>query len=152
MPNPWLWVLVGATAWACGGTSSGGPGASTPAASEQRRHPAARTVYDAKGRGKTCDPPKDGCAASRPNPDFTDKCRLRGFQVLRCGCEMVCTGNVMQRELFYAADGSTKGCAPIDDACTPPETSAAFQDACADARHRLVTCGCEWLCDGPPKP
>ena len=148
----WSWILFGTAAWACGGASSAGPGAPAATSSEEPRHPAAGTVYDAHGEGKTCAPPQDGCATSKRNPDFTDKCRLRGFQTIRCGCETMCTGNVMNKELFYDAAGGTRECAPVDDACTPPETSAAFQDACANAHHRLVTCGCEWLCDGPPKP
>lgn len=108
-------------------------------------------VYDEKGHAKSCTPPSEGCEPKKSNPDFTDQCALRGYRTMRCGCETVCTGNVMAPSAHYDARGRSMECAPVDSSCTPPETSATFQDACADAHHRLVVCGCEWLCDGPPK-
>lgn len=76
---------------------------------------------------------------------------MGGYQIRQCGCSEVCTGNVMKEKAFYDADGNPKECVPEDSSCTPPDTSAAFQDACNDAHNKLVVCGCEWLCDGPLK-
>jgi hypothetical protein len=81
--------------------------------------------------------------------DFNDECRRAGYRVVRCGCEDLCTGNVAKVEKFYDSSGVERPCAPERPDCTAPDTSAAFQDACTDAGHELVVCGCEWLCNGP---
>jgi hypothetical protein len=106
------------------------------------------TVYDAKAQSKACEAPRSSCPESPPDQDFLDKCRLAGFQVRQCGCEQVCTGNVMVKKKHYDAQGNAKDCAPEQPECTPPDTSASFQDACTDGGHKLVVCGCEWLCAG----
>lgn len=122
-----------------------GPG-STPLAAVK-----GATVYDATGAATRCAPPRSDCPATHTDPDFADQCRLGGFQIRRCGCKDYCSGKVSSQKTYYDATGAEKACAPAEDDCTPPETSAAFQDACNDAHHHLVTCGCEWLCDGPLK-
>ena len=149
----WL-VCVGIVG--CGGERAGGAPAAGPRQADQGsprspRSLAEATVYDANGQGKSCGLPGKDCPKVKPNREFLDKCRLRGYQVRRCGCETVCSGNVMAPQPHYDAEGNEKECQPEDPGCTPPDTSAAFQDACNDAHHRLVICGCEWLCDGPLK-
>jgi hypothetical protein len=151
-----FWGFMCVTIAGCGGSGAGGAPATQPdePAVGPPRSPdslADATVYDAKGQAATCGLPEDGCPKAKPNREFLDKCRLRGYQVRRCGCETVCSGNVMVSRPHYDAEGNEQECQPEDPECTPPDTSAAFQDACADAHHRLVMCGCEWLCDGPPK-
>lgn len=105
--------------------------------------------YDAEGHSAACEAPRDQCPDAKANPDFADRCRLAGYRLLRCGCDDVCSGNVKKEEKFYDAAGKEQRCAPEQSGCSPPETSAKFQDACTDARHKLVVCGCEWLCNGP---
>jgi hypothetical protein len=108
------------------------------------------TVYDANGQSKSCHPPREDCPKARSDIKFQDRCRSAGYQVRRCGCETVCSGKVAQRT-HYDARGQAQDCAPAQAGCQPPDTPAAFQDACNDAGHHLVTCGCAWLCDGPLK-
>jgi hypothetical protein len=108
-------------------------------------------VYDAKGKQKPCELPVPTCPEPARDRDFLDKCTLAGFQVRRCGCELVCSGNVVAEKSHYDARGKPKRCEPERKDCTPPDTSARFQDACNDAGHQLVVCGCEWLCTGPLK-
>lgn len=105
--------------------------------------------YDAEGQASACEAPREECADAERNPDFIDRCRLAGYRVLRCGCDERCAGNVKKQEAFFDAVGKQRSCEPEQAGCTPPETSAKFQDACTDARHKLVVCGCEWLCNGP---
>jgi hypothetical protein len=112
---------------------------------------AGATVYDSSGNAKQCVPPQEDCPETKVDREFLDQCKLQGFQIRRCGCETVCSGNAMAPKQHYDAEGNAKECEPEQPDCTPPDTSAAFQDACTAAQHRLVVCGCEWLCDGPPK-
>jgi hypothetical protein len=93
--------------------------------------------------------PRQGCPKTKPDADFLEQCRLRGYQTRRCGCATLCSGNVSVAKPHYDAAGQAKACEPAAPDCQPPETSATFQDACNEAQHRLVQCGCEWLCDGP---
>lgn len=111
--------------------------------------PATLMGYDAQGRRLTCEAPREHCSESKTNADFADRCRLAGYRLLRCGCDDVCSGNVKKQESFFDSSGKERSCAPEQEGCTPPETSAKFQDACTDAHHKLVVCGCEWLCNGP---
>lgn len=108
-------------------------------------------AYDDRGDARECKPPLDACTDAPPSRVLLDRCKLAGFRPIRCGCETLCTGNAMAERPYYDAAGGKKRCIEIDDACTPPDTSAAFQDACTDAGHRLQVCGCEWLCSGKPK-
>jgi hypothetical protein len=105
--------------------------------------------YDADGQSSACEAPREECAEAKRNPDFIDRCRLAGYRVLRCGCDERCASNVKKQETFFDSAGKERSCEPEQAGCTPPETSAKFQDACTDARHKLVVCGCEWLCNGP---
>ena len=70
---------------------------------------------------------------------------------MRCGCDDVCTGNVKRQKQAYDAAGKAKACAPAQPDCSPPDGSAAFQDACTESGHKFVVCGCEWLCSGKLK-
>jgi hypothetical protein len=146
------WALLLSLAGGCGAASTP---ASSPATSGPRDASALEgaTVYDATGAASSCRPPSESCPpAAAANREFLDRCKLGGYQVRRCGCEDVCTGNVMQAKPHYDANGTAKECQPPDLDCAPPETSAAFQDACTGVRRKLVVCGCEWLCTGPLKP
>ena len=146
----------------CGGASAGGAGPNAERGAEQSGpgklpddHPAralvGATVYDSRGASKVCAAPEPNCPDARRDADFLDRCRLHGFQVRQCGCEQVCSGNVAQEKPHYDARGKPRQCAPEKPACTPKETSASFQDSCTDAGHKLVVCGCEWLCNGQPR-
>jgi hypothetical protein len=142
---------------ACGGVraeSRAPPGESgTPASPEQGgpRDLAGALVYDAKGNQKTCDMPVPTCPEPARDRAFLDRCVLAGYQVRRCGCELVCSGHAMVEKSHYDAQGKPRRCEAERKGCSPPETSAKFQDACTDGGHQLVVCGCEWLCTGPLK-
>lgn len=140
-----IWPLgLGLLVAACGG-SSGAPRAAEHVANGGKE----LAAFDADGRSSVCETPREECAEPKANPDFADRCRLQGFRILRCGCDDLCSGKVETNEKFYDASGNERSCSPVEDACAPAETSAKFQDACTDARHKLVVCGCEWLCNGP---
>jgi hypothetical protein len=106
-------------------------------------------VYDGGGKARACGEPVPNCPARARNADFADQCRLHGYYLRRCGCEDFCSGKVLLERAHYDSLGHSKSCKPEARDCSPPETSAAFQDACTERGHRLVVCGCEWLCDGP---
>lgn len=156
-------VLVGSLSWlavaACGGAASGGgdpkapPAAGSPRGQRVSGDPIAGTpAYDASGTKHACTPPKPSCPdATGANVDFKDRCRLAGYRVMQCGCDELCTGNVAKSSLVYDETNSGKTCEPEDKTCTPPDTSAAFQDACSESGHRFVVCGCQWLCTGKLK-
>ncbi|MFO0567474.1 MAG: hypothetical protein U0263_17585 [Polyangiaceae bacterium] len=111
-----------------------------------------RKVYDAGGKELTCTQPDRSCVAPEASTDFKDKCKLAGFRIMQCGCAMVCTGNASASEKQgYDAQNQAKACAEERKDCTPPETSAAFQDACSESGHKFMVCGCEWLCSGKLK-
>lgn len=138
----------------CGAPASQPPPAAPPPAAPSTTPLAAvegATVYDAKGAASKCAPPRSDCPEAKSDTDFFDRCKLGGFQIRRCGCKDYCSGQVSAPKKYYDASGAEKDCAPAEKGCNPPETSAAFQDACNDGGHHLVTCGCEWLCDGPLK-
>jgi hypothetical protein len=109
---------------------------------------AAAKVYDEQGNASACAPPQAECPALPVSNAFLDHCRLAGFQVRQCGCEARCGGNVAALTRHYDADGRVEDCAPARDDCTPPQASAAFQDACSEHGYRLDVCGCAWLCSG----
>ncbi len=112
---------------------------------------AGQSVYDVSGKQLTCTPPERSCAPSDVPIEFKDKCKLAGFRVMQCGCSTVCTGNVTSGKKGYDAQNREKPCAPEQKDCTPPETSAAYQDACSESGHKFMVCGCEWLCSGKLK-
>jgi hypothetical protein len=133
---------------ACGGGNSGkepktaSTGSGDPDAPMQNA-----TVYDEIGKPHACEVPKPSCPDAKDLPrEFKDKCALEGFRIIQCGCDQYCTGNAMAEELHYGATNVGKLCAKAKDDCEPPETSAAFQDACTAAKGKFVVCGCEWLC------
>lgn len=109
------------------------------------------TVYDAQGNQRACGPIETSCPPIAPDLQFQDQCRLAGFQVRQCGCEVVCSGNISKKpRQFYDASGNPSTCDEPDPACDAPPASAAFQDACIEKGHHLKTCGCSWLCSGNP--
>ena len=138
----------------CGGST---PPAKEPAPTSggpvRIEHPVAnRQVFDASGQSVTCSAPQPSCPSAPEAPrELSDHCKLAGYSMVQCGCDLYCTGNAMKERMHYDAEGNAKACAPEQTDCTPPDTSAAFQDACTEAHHKFVVCGCEWLCDGPPK-
>jgi hypothetical protein len=154
-----LAVTAGSFFVACGGASNTGAASSSPPDHAEpdlpADHPARALldaeVYDARGASKACATPQPSCPDAGRDADFLDRCRLKGFQVRQCGCEQLCTGNVANQEKFYDARGKPQECKPEQSDCTPKDTSASFQDGCTDGGHKLVVCGCEWLCDGPPR-
>ena len=147
-----IWVLLLLLPSACGGGSQERqPASPTPSGKPSLGDPiAGTTVYDATGASHACEPPKASCPESEQStPEFRDQCRLAGFRIMQCGCNQVCTGNVKKQKQAYDANNKAKPCAPAQADCSPPETSAAFQDACSESGHKFVVCGCEWLCAGP---
>lgn len=158
-------AFTGLTILTFGGSSCGGnsdqpkaPPSSESSASDRAAAPdtpgqalVQSKVYDSSGNELTCEAPKRDCPRVVASADFLDRCRLAGYQVRHCGCEDLCAGNVKVKKPYYDAKGAAKECAPQDRNCTPPDTSAAFQDACNEHHHKLVICGCEWLCDGPAR-
>jgi len=145
-----LGILLGA----CGG-SSAGSGAARPSSPSTAPGPhspeelAGAKVYDSQGQAHACAKPQSDCPQIKPETDFLDQCRLRGYQTRRCGCDTLCSGNAATSSPHYDAAGKARDCEPETTGCELPQASAAFQDACNEAQHRLVACGCEWLCDGP---
>jgi hypothetical protein len=129
-------------------TSKAPSAAPPPAAADAPLQTVERaSVYDASGQRSACEPPPAHCEKVERDPDFLLRCRTAGLQVRQCGCRMVCAGRMAKQE-YYDAAGSQKPCAPETEGCTPPETTARFQDACDAGHHRLVRCGCEYLCNG----
>ena len=124
-----------------------------PAGSGDPEDPIAKiTTYDEQGNALSCAKPEPHCdGAKEPSIEFRDACRLAGYRIMQCGCQQVCSGKVSGEKLGYDPEGAEKPCPPAKDDCTPPETSAAFQDACAESGHKFVVCGCEWLCAGKLK-
>jgi hypothetical protein len=105
-------------------------------------------VYDARGESKACSAPAADCPSVETDRELADRCALGGFRMVQCGCEMLCMGDTSGEKRHYNAEGQGKTCAPATPDCSPPQASAAFQDACTEKGHRLEVCGCEWLCSG----
>jgi hypothetical protein len=159
-----LALLVGAAIAlaACGGPAENtSPNVSPQASGEgaERQNPKANlrgdlrnaTVYDAQGNSRGCGPIETTCPPIAPDLAFQDQCRLAGFQVRQCGCDVVCSGNIVKKpKQYYDASGNPSACDDPDPSCNPPAASAAFQDACIEKGHHLKTCGCSWLCSGNP--
>jgi hypothetical protein len=148
---------------ACGGPSAEAPGPAAPAPSTGAAPSAAPSgpvsrvgdvaaakVYDPAGNASACAPPAQNCPEAPIERAFLDRCKLAGFQIRQCGCETRCSGNVAAASRRYDRSGNAKECAPAKADCTPPQASAAFQDACTERGHHLEVCGCEWLCTGNP--
>jgi hypothetical protein len=106
-------------------------------------------VYDAQGKEQACPAPEPSCPSAEPDNDFKDRCALAGLRIVQCGCATYCTGDINSKiKQFYDEAGHPKTCAAQEPDCSPPQASAAFQDACAERGYRLQVCGCEWLCSG----
>lgn len=155
-PKTWLLVTALGLSVACGESGGAGKEPATPEAVDRPAGPgdplAGATVFDALGNGHTCELPKQSCPNVEQAPrELKDQCALKGYRVVQCGCAQYCTGNAMADVLHYDASNTGKPCAKQREDCTPPDTSAAFQDACSEAGHRFVVCGCEWLCSGKLK-
>ncbi len=153
MSSKLIFLFALATA-ACGGAREGAnptsPSSEGPRGQRVSGDPIAGSpAYDASGKKISCAPPDPSCANVNPaSTDFKDKCQLAGFRLIRCGCDELCTGNIAGGGTAYDANNVAKACAPEKKDCTPPDTSAAFQDACTESGHKFVVCGCEWLCTG----
>ncbi len=140
------WVLVFGLV-GCGASAVSSSGEATKAPETGRD----AEVFDAAGQAKTCEPPAKECAAPKSDPELQSRCALAGYRMVQCGCEMFCMGKPEPAEkMVFDSDGRPKACAKPKDDCSPPQASAAFQDACTDKGYRLEICGCEWLCSGNP--
>ena len=152
----WSFVATVLLVSACGGASAPTETAAPTRAETFGKAPAGHPgkalldskVYDESGQARACEAPKPNCPDRPRRVEFLDRCRLAGYQVRKCGCEELCAGSVKIDKKHYDAQGNAKDCAPEKTDCSPPETSASFQDACNEHGHKLVVCGCEWLCTG----
>jgi len=143
--------LLGALvlASACGEPRSpAAPAAERGAAEHGAAALATAKVFDEHGAASACGPPEAQCPPTAVSNPFLDHCRMAGFVVRQCGCEMRCAGDISAATRHYDADGHLKECAPARADCTPPQAGSAFQDACTEHGFRLDVCGCEWLCAG----
>ena len=157
-----LYAAAAAVFTACGAPADNTSGPTSPEPSSERsegRLPKSTlrgdlrnaTVFDAQGNQRACGPIETSCPPIAPDLPFQDQCRLAGFQVRQCGCDVVCSGNIAKNpRQFYDANGNPSACDEPDPSCNPPPASAAFQDACIEKGYHLKTCGCSWLCAGNP--
>jgi hypothetical protein len=140
----------------CGGAGAGltDPNQKSAARASPPPDPVKGTpAWDEKGTEVACQPPEPRCEnPSQPSIGFKDRCGLAGYRLIKCGCQILCTGNVSGEKKGYDQKGTEKTCEPPKPEC--PETAgggAAFQDACTESGHKLLECGCEWLCSGKLK-
>jgi hypothetical protein len=147
--------LLAVSVVACGKAGAGGAGGKADPArygSPASGDPVKGTpAWDEHGQEVSCAPPEPHCSDEEPSTEFKDECAVKGYRLIRCGCDMLCTGNISTPNQAYTSKNVTKACAQAKDDCSPPDTSAAFQDACTEAGHKFVVCGCEWLCSGKLK-
>jgi hypothetical protein len=138
-----IWVVaVGAFAAAC----KGGSGAKSSESGD------GNMVYDEEGKGFECDTPDSACEEVKdPSLDFKEQCRSAGYKMRRCGCANACSGNINGTRSGFDRKNVEKNCQKADEKCEMPETSAAFDDACTEAGHQMIECGCEWRCSGKLK-
>jgi len=105
--------------------------------------------YDSEGNSKPCPNARTDCDETvDATLDFKDRCSTAGFDMRLCGCEQLCTGNVVGSRKGYTGKNQEKDCEPPGEKCELPDTSAAFQDGCSEAGHQMMECECEWLCSG----
>jgi hypothetical protein len=110
------------------------------------------SFYDAEGNGKPCPEPKSNCDETKDATlDFKDRCSEAGFDMKMCGCEQLCSGNIVGKRKGYDTKNKEQQCEPPGEKCELPETSAAFQDGCSEAGHQMMECDCAWLCTGKLK-
>jgi hypothetical protein len=106
-------------------------------------------AFDSEGNGKPCPEPKSNCEETKDATlDFKDRCSTAGFDMKVCGCEQLCSGNIVGKRKGYDGKNNEKMCEPPGEKCELPETSAAFQDGCSEAGHQMMECECMWLCTG----
>jgi hypothetical protein len=130
-------VVLGAIA-----CSKGGKGAKSSSSDDP-------IAYDAEGNSKPCPEPKSDCDETKDATlDFKDRCSTAGFDMKVCGCEQLCSGNIVGKRKGYDGKNNEKMCEPPGEKCELPETSAAFQDGCSEAGHQMMECDCMWLCSG----
>lgn len=104
------------------------------------------SVYDENGAAHHCRLESSDCRDIQlASEAFDEQCRLAGFHIVRCGCKDYCSGNSRSGELHYDMKNQASLCEPARE-CEPTQTSAAFQDTCAESGGRFVQCGCVWRC------
>ena len=134
----------------CGGSSASPAAPAAGGAPDDSRRAALKgaEVFDADGRPIACVQPRNDCPDVPPDTPFLDRCRLGGYQVRKCGCASLCSGDVSAAKRYFDPAGNGKDCEPARTDCDAPPASTAFQDACNDRGFKLAQCGCEWLCSG----
>jgi hypothetical protein len=134
-------TLLGSVALVSVACGKGGKGA--------KSSPDDPVAYDSEGNTKPCPKPRTDCDETvDATLDFKDRCSTAGFDIQLCGCEQLCSGNVVGKRKGYDGKNNEKDCEPPTEKCELPETSAAFQDGCSEAGHQLMECECQWLCSG----
>lgn len=153
LAHPRLLPALAVALAACGGGSPepAAPTANPAPVEMPKDRMAGQKVYDARGNEQSCAPPDRSCTPEEAPLAFRDECRLAGFRLMQCGCAMVCTGRPGGGKVAFDAQNSEKPCPPEQKDCSPPDTSAAFQDACTESGHKFKVCGCTWLCSGKLK-
>lgn len=130
----------------------GGRGAKSPDSSESASETSAgaddddSSVYDADGDKHHCRMESSECKDIKlASEEFEEQCLKEGFRIVRCGCKDYCSGNPRSGELHYDMNNQGALCEPARE-CEPTQTSADFQDTCAESGGRFVQCGCAWRC------
>ena len=104
------------------------------------------SVYDEDGAKHHCRLESSECKDIKlASEEFEEQCLVEGFRIVRCGCKDYCSGNPRSGELHYDMNNQAALCEPARE-CEPTQTSAAFQDTCAESGGRFVQCGCVWRC------
>jgi hypothetical protein len=104
------------------------------------------SVFDEDGGAHHCRLESSECTdIQQASEDFEERCQVEGFHIVRCGCKDYCSGNSRSGELHYDIKNEGSLCEPARE-CEPTQTSAAFQDTCAESGGRFVQCGCAWRC------
>jgi len=104
------------------------------------------SVYDENGSAHHCRLESSECKDIQlATEDFDEQCLAAGFHIVRCGCKDYCSGNPRSGDLHYDIKNEGSLCEPARE-CEPTQTSAAFQDTCAESGGRFVQCGCAWRC------
>jgi hypothetical protein len=128
-----------------------GRGAKSPDSSETASEDSSgedddASVYDEDGAKHHCRIEKSDCKDIKlATAEFEEQCLVEGHRIVRCGCRDYCSGNARSGELHYDAKNQGTLCEPARE-CEPTQTSAAFQDTCAESGGRFVQCGCAWRC------
>src|SRR5262245_54660354 len=97
--------------WSCAGSGKGSSSTATSPPPGDPPDPVLNTtVFDETGRPMKCSEPQPKCANEHhPSVEFQDKCRLSGYRMMKCGCQHVCSGNVMAgADEAYDAKGTKR--------------------------------------------